>query len=249
MASPEKRNAHGESKAGEGANAQLGSAATAAEGQRLQAEEAFRVLWPVEVDPAVLTPPFDWNQLFGSSGPVEIDVGCGKGRFLKEAALRRPDVLFLGIERAGKYYRRAAKRLGRAGISNAKVFRADAMDVFQRWIPPHTVSVVHVYFPDPWPKKRHHKRRLFRPEFMDLLKRALIAGGEVRVATDHDEYATVIREMFSLHRDSFEETDWAGDPEGEVTTNYLLKWKREGRDIWWARFRLRMPVVPDRRTS
>ncbi len=194
------------------------------------------------VDPYATTPPFDWTALFGRAGPVEVEIGCGKGMFLRGAARMWPERDFLGVERAGKYFRRAVERLRRARVTNVRLMRADGLDVLDRWIPARSVAVLHVLFPDPWPKKRHHKRRIFRPELMRLAHRALVPGGEFRVATDHPEYGARIREFFREHADLFAPLPWDAQDEERLPTNYALKWQRLGRPLWWGRYRARPPA-------
>jgi tRNA (guanine-N7-)-methyltransferase len=194
---------------------------------------------PVVIDPAALTPPFDWPALYGNARPVEIEIGSGKGMFLKEAGRARPDTNFLGVERASRFYRTAVERVTRAGLANVRLLRADGMDVLDRWVAPGSIGALHVYFPDPWPKKRHLKRRLFRPAMLELAARALPAGAELCLATDHVEYGEAIRALLAAHDSLFEPRDWPADDPGRLPTNYALKWERAGRTLWWARYRRR----------
>jgi tRNA (guanine-N7-)-methyltransferase len=198
---------------------------------------------PIEIDPAAQPAPFDWGTLFGDDHPVEVEIGSGKGMFLKEAARARPDRNYLGVERAGRFYRIAVERLTRAGLTNVRLLRADGLDLLDRWIAPGSIRALHIYFPDPWPKKRHRKRRLFRPALLELAARALPAGAELFVATDHAEYGAVIRELLAAMPDRFAAVAWPGDDAERLPTNYALKWLRAGRALWWGRYcRLPDPV-------
>jgi tRNA (guanine-N7-)-methyltransferase len=119
--------------------------------------------------------------------PLEVEIGSGKGTFLVEQAPRSPDTNFLGIEWEGEFYRYAADRLRRRGVTNVRMLRADAVE-FLRWrCPDAIVSVIHLYFSDPWPKKKHHKNRVVQHSFLAEAYRVLTPGGELRVVTDHDE--------------------------------------------------------------
>jgi tRNA (guanine-N7-)-methyltransferase len=187
------------------------------------------------VDPLHWEPPFDWAALFGREGPVEVELGCGKGMFLKESARLFPEVNYLGVERAGRYFRTAVARLTRSGAAHVRLIRADGLDVLARWVPPASLRRLHIYFPDPWPKKRHHKRRLFRPALLELTLRALAPGGELRLATDHAAYAAVIRELLA-GEPRFTPLPWEPEDPGRLPTNYALKWQRQGRRLWWARY-------------
>jgi tRNA (guanine-N7-)-methyltransferase len=195
--------------------------------------------FPIEVDPAALTPPFDWPALYGNRNPVEVEIGSGKGMFLKEAGRARPETNFLGVERAGRFYRTAVERVTRAGLGNVRLLRADGLDVLDRWVAPRSIDALHVYFPDPWPKKRHLKRRVFRPALLALAARALPAGRDFCLATDHAEYAAAIRALFADAEALFSPCVWPADDAGRLPTNYALKWEQAGRTLWWARYRRR----------
>jgi tRNA (guanine-N7-)-methyltransferase len=205
----------------------------------LPAAEATPTRAPVAIDPATLAPPFDWAALFGNGRPVEIEIGSGKGMFLKEAGRARPEVNFLGVERASRFYRTAVERVTRAGLANVRLLRADGLDVLDRWVVPGSIGALHVYFPDPWPKKRHLKRRISRPAFHELAARALPPGADLCLATDHAEYGEAIRALFAATDSRFEPRDWPTDDPGRLPTNYALKWERAGRALWWARYRRR----------
>jgi tRNA (guanine-N7-)-methyltransferase len=195
---------------------------------------------PIEVDPTAPRLPLEWGALFPDDHPVEIEIGSGKGMFLKEAARAHPDRNYLGVERAGRFCRIAIERLTRAGLTNVRLLRADGLDLLDRWIAPGSIRALHIYFPDPWPKKRHRKRRLFRPALLDLAARALPEGAELFVATDHAEYGAAIRELFAATHDRFAPADWPVDEAERLPTNYALKWRRAGRALWWGRYR-RLP--------
>lgn len=165
--------------------------------------------------------------------PFEIEIGSGKGTFLVQQAQLQVDVNFLGIEQAGEFYRYAADRLRRRELANVRMLRADATEFIQYRCPPEVTRVIHLYFSDPWPKKRHHKRRVIQDESLKQFHRVLLPEGELRLVTDHD----VLWEWYELHatrhgdlfeRRAFVTPDSAGD--GEIVgTNYERKFTREGR--------------------
>ena len=136
------------------------------------------------LEPEELGRPIDWPGLFGASGPVEIEIGCGNGRYLRRACAERPGHLFLGIERALKYARAARDRMVKHGVANARIVRADATRLLHDQVAPGSVHTLHAYFPDPWPKRRHAKRRLFQPPFLETMHRALRPGGSVFIKVD-----------------------------------------------------------------
>ncbi|OLD66836.1 MAG: tRNA (guanosine(46)-N7)-methyltransferase TrmB [Acidobacteria bacterium 13_1_40CM_2_68_10] len=139
--------------------------------------------------------PFDFRSLFGNERSAELEIGIGKGRFLLAQAAGRPEVNFLGIEWSLKYLRLAKERAQRQGLRNVRLFRADARHVLAALLPDRSVVRVHVYCPDPWPKKRHRKRRLLTPATVAHIERVLVPGGYLDLSTDVAEYFDEIREL------------------------------------------------------
>ena len=131
------------------------------------------------------------------SRPLEIEVGCGKGRFLTRRAAANPDCDFIGIERMLGRVRLFAGKCRRAGLANARVLRLEALYTFHYLLPAHHARRVYVFFPDPWPKRKHHSHRLFGPLFLDALWKRLEIGGRVEFATDHAEYFEAVCGCFA----------------------------------------------------
>ena len=140
------------------------------------------------LDATKLPPKFDPVELFGRHAPLEVEVGSGKGLFLTAACPAQPAHDFLGIELAKKYAHYAAARLARAAFPNGKVISGDALRVFREWIPSDSLAAVHVYFPDPWWKARHKKRRVLNEGFLRDVQRTLVVGGRLHFWTDVEEY-------------------------------------------------------------
>jgi tRNA (guanine-N7-)-methyltransferase len=134
--------------------------------------------------PDHLPRPWDAAQLFGRIAPLEVEVGSGKGLFLQSAATANPEHDFLGIEIATKYARFAAARAARAELKNAVMVHGDAQPIFADLLPDGSLAAVHVYFPDPWWKKRHEKRRVLNERFVQHVERVLISGGSLHYWTD-----------------------------------------------------------------
>jgi tRNA (guanine-N7-)-methyltransferase len=181
--------------------------------------------------------PIDWVAMFGNAHPVELEVGSGKGLFLANAAKANPGRNFLGVELSRKYARLAAERLARQGIANAKVWSGDARAVLARRIPAESLRAVHVYFPDPWWKKRHKKRRVFTDALVSQVERVLQTGGELHVASDVEEYFTLIRQLVAASPRFRERPVPAPtDPEHDhdYLTNFERKYRLEGRPIYRA---------------
>jgi tRNA (guanine-N7-)-methyltransferase len=127
-------------------------------------------------------------------GPWEIEVGFGKGRFLLAGAAAHPERRYLGVEIAAEYYRRVAARLERRGLHNALVIRGEALYLLAAVLPRGFAMAVHVYFPDPWPKSRHQKRRLFDARTVDLVLGLLAPGGGLYFASDDAAYGGAVSE-------------------------------------------------------
>ena len=164
------------------------------------------------------TVPLPLDTLFDPARPLEIEIGCGNGRFLAARAVKNPGTQYLGIERLLPRVRKLDKKACRLGLDNLRVLRLEAFYTFYYLLPPHRVRTVYVFFPDPWPKRRHHGRRLFSPLFLDALWARLEIGGTVQVATDHPDYFASIRaclaadprfrETAAMERTADEQTDF-----------------------------------------
>ena len=130
----------------------------------------------------------DWGAYFDVSRRVEVDVGCGKGRFLLARARQFPETQFLGLERQDARVARIDVTARREGLCNVRLLKADAMRALCVLLPPACADTVYFFFPDPWPKRKHHKHRLFSPAFLDALVRLLKSQGCLHVATDRPDY-------------------------------------------------------------
>ncbi len=177
----------------------------------------------------------DFRALFGRDGPVEMEIGAGKGGFLLRRAQAYPERNFFGIEWANKIYLYAADRMVRWGVSNVRLMRTDTRHLMMHHVPAASLSMLHIYHPDPWPKKRHHKRRLIQPAFLAATVDALVPGGRIAIQTDHAEYFEHIRAVAGgetrLIPVPFDVPE-AGVVEGKVETNFEIKYRREGRTFY-----------------
>ncbi|MGC9259096.1 MAG: tRNA (guanosine(46)-N7)-methyltransferase TrmB [Phycisphaerae bacterium] len=135
----------------------------------------------------------NWSDIFLNDHPVELEIGSGKGTFLLAAGVEFPGHNFLGIEWAKAYCDFAADRVRRHQLFNVRLVRADANWWIRSHVPSQSIHALHVYFPDPWPKTRHHKRRLIQIPFLQQAERILVSGGVLRVVTDHADYFEHIR--------------------------------------------------------
>ncbi|MCH8966705.1 MAG: tRNA (guanosine(46)-N7)-methyltransferase TrmB [Planctomycetes bacterium] len=196
----------------------------------------------ISLDDITIDPPgegvvVDLMSWFDTPGPFELEIGCGKGGFLLSRARENPQLRMLGIEWASKYHRHCADRMARWQLTNVRVMRTDARYFVQRHLPPACVSVLHLYHPDPWPKKRHHKRRLVQRDFVEAVARVLVPCGKWLIQSDHEEYFREIVELVgrcpNLIEIPWEETGIEAPPDWQGT-NYEVKYARDGRAIFRA---------------
>lgn len=185
---------------------------------------------------ADLPRPVDWAELFGNDQPVELDVGCGRGLFLFNAAGRRPDVNFVGIELDYREGRRAARRLHKRQMPNARVWGGSVHEALDHHVPSASVAAIHVYFPDPWWKKKHRRRRVFTDEFSHRLARALVPGGLVHSWTDVEEYFGVISALMD-HHPGFETLPPPQEHHPEHDMDYQTSFERKKRKEGWPIYR------------
>jgi tRNA (guanine-N7-)-methyltransferase len=190
----------------------------------------------VSIRPEELAGAVDFELIFGRAGSVHLEIGIGKGTFLLAQAGHAPEVNFLGIEWANKYYRYAVDRIGRWGLANVRIIRTDAALFLAEHVADSAVDWFHVYFPDPWPKKRHHKRRFISAPNMAQMLRCLKTGGIIQITTDHADYFQEIEEVVKAYTGALEVIDFtpaAGAQDGELTgTNYERKYIKDKRDIY-----------------
>jgi len=205
---------------------------------RILREYPLSVLKPEDLDGKV-----DFAHIFGRPGPVHLEIGSGKGTFLVNQAKLQPEASFLGIEWANKYYRYAVDRIGRWGLTNVRIIRTDAAVFLQDFVPDNSVDCFHVYFPDPWPKRRHHKRRFLCPGNLDNLVRCLKTTGELRIATDHTEYFDTIKELMTAYSDRLQNIQFfptaTAQPGEWVGSNFERKYLKDQRPIYTLAVRKR----------
>jgi tRNA (guanine-N7-)-methyltransferase len=194
----------------------------------------------ITVEPPGVGAVFDPRDLFADGRPIELEIGCGKGGFLLRRARGCPDRGFIGLEWANKYFKFAADRMARWGLTNVRIMRVNARHLLVHQTAGNCLSALHVYHPDPWPKKRHHKRRLFTSEFVEAAVAALQSGGRWAIQTDHAEYFDWIRAHVDIHPElveiPYDDPDF-GIINEEAGTNFEIKYLREGRPIYRVAYR------------
>jgi len=192
-------------------------------------------------DPNLLQIPdeagkLDFATLFGNSHPVELEIGSGKGTFLLAIAQAKPEHNYIGFEWAREYALFAADRMRRHGLAHARLVHGEALWWIRCHVPDASIHALHIYFPDPWPKARHNKRRTVQVPFMQEVHRILVPGGILRLVTDHADYFAhmqrVLAEQTWLNVIPFTSPVPLKDdaPEGSIVgTNFERKYITEGR--------------------
>lgn len=195
---------------------------------------------PAQAVDADLRAATGWVGVFGREAPLVVEVGFGNGQFLADMARARPEADFVGIELYGKGIEKLSRRLARDGATNVRIVKGDAIRVLPGLFGAGEITAVHVNFPDPWPKKRHHKRRLVGPAFPAVLFGCMAPGGDVLLATDHDGYAEQMREVFEAHP-GFANAEgpfrFIYHVPGRVPTKYERKFGALGATIRHLRYR------------
>ena len=176
--------------------------------------------WTQQLDPASFSNP---------DRPLEVDVGCGKGRFLMARSAAHSETDFLGIDRLLRRLRKIDRKLQRRGSTNVRLLRIEALYAIEHLLPPLCVTTFYVFFPDPWPKRRHHRRRLFSNTFLDALYRILLPAGRIHVATDNGDYFEQIRGVFAGD-ERFEEEP-AFVPSDQERSDFELIFLAQGGNI------------------
>jgi len=185
--------------------------------------------------PQSVSDPLPFDEIFDPARPVEVDIGCGKGRFLIARASANPDVQYLGIERMLERVRRVNKKAVRLGLENVRILRLEAAYSLAWMLPLHRIRTFYVFFPDPWPKRRHHKNRLVSPAFADLVWSRLEPGGTIQLATDHLDYHAEMRRVMAADP-RFEEVP-AMERTPEEQTDFELIFRGQGLPIGASAYR------------
>jgi tRNA (guanine-N7-)-methyltransferase len=186
-----------------------------------------------------LPAPLDVARCFDTPGPLEVEVGSGKGLFLTSVAVARPAGRFVGIEIAIKYARFVAARLARHELDNARIVHGDAQRFFREHLTADSARAVHIYFPDPWWKKRHHKRRVMNEAFLNEVARVLEPGGRLHFWTDvaayYQQSVALIHERVAL-AGPLPVAEQAPEHDLDYRTHFERRTRREGLPVYRAEF-------------
>lgn len=183
--------------------------------------------WLKDYELAYTDKPWDLGAIFGRTAPVVVEIGFGMGQSLVEMAKANPENNYLGIEVHQAGLGSISSELHDQSISNVRVASFDAVQVFQHTLPDHCLTGIQIFFPDPWPKKRHHKRRLIQAPFLELLLKKLKPQGFIHVATDWEDYALHVLALFSNHPKLHQSNE-----RERPLTKFEARGQRLGHQIW-----------------
>jgi tRNA (guanine-N7-)-methyltransferase len=187
------------------------------------------------------TPP-DWGAVFGNDKPLALEIGCGVGDFMLKTATDQPQINFIAIDFYNKGCWKSCRRLDRHGVTNVRVLRDEARLFVTARVPLGSLSAVYINCPDPWPKKRHRKRRLVNRDFVEFLVPYMTRGADLYFATDFDDYALDVArelpEVLSLEN-SFAPDPYRHDFPGYHLSKYMRKFMAEGKKIYFMHYRVK----------
>ncbi|MDW6090994.1 tRNA (guanosine(46)-N7)-methyltransferase TrmB [Vibrio rhizosphaerae] len=203
-------------------------------------EAAMNECWPqmgIDFQPQ----QFLWSSVFGNDNPVVLEIGFGMGTSLVEMAKNAPHQNFIGIEVHSPGVGACLAAAREAGVTNLRVMCHDAVEVFEHMIPDHSLHRVQLFFPDPWHKKRHHKRRIVQPEFAAMVRQKLIVGeGIFHMATDWENYAEHMIEVMNQapgYANVATDGDFIPRPDERPLTKFEQRGHRLGHGVWDIQFR------------
>ncbi len=183
---------------------------------------------------------YDFSQVFGRQAPLIVEIGFGNGDSLAKMAAANPDHDYIGIEVHKPGVGHLLILLTEQGLTNVRVYCHDAIEILEQKIPDHSLAGLHLFFPDPWHKKKHHKRRIVRPSFVDLLNKKLQVGGYFHAATDWQHYAESMLEVLSASvglKNTSLTQDYCERPDYRPLTKFEQRGLRLGHGVWDLIFR------------
>ena len=210
------------------------------QGRVSNAQQRYHETMMPKVGIAYRPAPLDLATAFGRVAPTVLEIGFGMGETTATIAAAHPETNYLGIEVHTPGVGSLCKLVAEMGLANQRIVQHDAVEVLREMIAPATLAGIHIFFPDPWPKKRHHKRRLLQPPLVSLLASRLRPGGYLHCATDWDDYAQQM--LAVLSSDALLEntvSDFAPRPDHRPQTKFEQRGLRLGHGVWDVVFRRR----------
>jgi tRNA (guanine-N7-)-methyltransferase len=193
----------------------------------------------IELVPQTYFASLDLLAIFGRVAPLDVDLGCGNGDLLSELARRKPDRNFLGVEKMASRVAKACRKA--AALENVRVLNVESLYAVRHLLPENCVETFYLLFPDPWPKRRHQRRRIVQPAFLDSIHRALAPHGIFRIATDQADYFKQI-ERLALNDPRFEKVQHSSVDSLPVT-KFERRFRAAGAPIYWLALRKVLPVT------
>ncbi len=197
-------------------------------------QKALEEVWPI-MGLEVKNGPIVFSEVFGRDAPVVLEIGFGMGDSLLEMASREPEKNYIGIEVHTPGVGRLLSNADEEGLTNIRIYAEDAIDVLAKCIPDNSLDVLQLFFPDPWHKKRHHKRRIVQPDFAQNLRKKLKVGGYFHMATDWENYAEHMMEVMSAaegYTNKMGEGQYSPQPEWRPVTKFQKRGERLGHGMW-----------------
>ncbi|HJV37170.1 tRNA (guanosine(46)-N7)-methyltransferase TrmB [Geomonas sp.] len=197
---------------------------------------------PNYLKPEELPNPPNWSSVFGNEQPVALEIGCGVGDFMLKTAIDSPETNFIAIDFYNKGCYKTCRRLDRHGVTNVRVLRDEAKMFITERIPKGSLCAVYINCPDPWPKKRHRKRRLVNKQFVEFLMEYMVPGADFYFATDFDDYgedvAAMLPQIAGLEN-MFGEDLYRHEFPGYHLSKYMRKFMAEGKRIYFVHYKVK----------
>ena len=193
---------------------------------------------PSFIPEPVLGFPMEWTAVFGNSRPLALEIGCGTGHFVLEQARKQPDMNFLAIDIYNKGCLKTCAKVDEAGLQNVRVMRVEARWLMEKGLQRESLAAVYINCPDPWPKKRHRRRRLVNQDFLAALAHYLVPSGDFFFSTDFDNYAEDVAEQIRNlpgYRNMLQ-SDWVHDLHGYPISKYMQRFLDKGQHIYFIHY-------------
>lgn len=193
------------------------------------------IVSPNFIADTILDDPMDWTTVFGNNRSLALEIGCGTGHFVIEQASKQPEMNFLAIDIYNKGCLKTCAKIDEAGLQNVRVMRVEARWLMEKGLRPESLAAVYINCPDPWPKKRHRRRRLVNREFLEALVHYLLPDGDFFFSTDFDNYAADVAEQIrglSGYRNRLQ-SDWVHELTGYPISKYMQRFLDKGQHIYF----------------